>query len=66
MKSIRDSRQWILRVGEDKTVTISSHYTLYFKDGDKTISDIRNQFGFSVEKESECWEYFTKKYSNHL
>lgn len=41
--------------GAGKKFTVQ--YTVYL-DGD-TIVDIRNGNGFSAERDSECWEYFT-------
>jgi hypothetical protein len=43
--------------GSDKKFTVD--YTIYLEDG--SIVDIRNANGFSVEPNSECWDYFTAK-----
>jgi hypothetical protein len=36
-------------------------YGLWFKDG--VLTDVVNEFGFTVEKNSECWEFFNNKYN---
>lgn len=35
-------------------------YTLWFNDNG-TLIDVRNEYHFSVEKESEVWEYYSSK-----
>lgn len=37
-------------------------YTIYFNDENDMI-DVRNEYGHSVEKNSECWEFFNNKYN---
>jgi hypothetical protein len=38
-------------------------YILWFQDNQ--LVDIRNEFHYSVDLKSECWEFFTKKYLNY-
>lgn len=38
-------------------------YELQFDDNDKSLICVRNGYGFSVERKSYAWEYFTNKYS---
>lgn len=44
--------------GDDKSFTVK--YKIFFNNG--VISDIKNEYGYSIEKNSDCWDYFVKKY----
>lgn len=44
-----------------KSVPYKVQYELEFKDS--TLSNVRNELGFSIEKESECFEFFKSKFS---
>jgi hypothetical protein len=40
----------------------SVRYTLYFKGKDFELVDIRNEYNFSVEKNSEVWDHFQEMF----
>lgn len=37
------------------------NYQLFINDKGELV-DVKNEFGYSVEKSSECWEFFNEKY----
>lgn len=43
--------------------TVKVEYTLWFQDNQ--LLEVRNEYGYCVEYESGCWEYFNKKYNTH-
>ena len=47
---------WYNHKGEKNFMTVQ--YRLYYSGG--LLVDIVNEFGFSVEKKSECWEFFNR------
>ena len=57
-------RRWIVEGQDGRHEFMNVHYKIYFKN-DK-ISDIRNELGWSVEPLSECWAFFSKKFSQHI
>lgn len=46
------------RDGKYKVQTVT--YILWFEN--EQLIDVRNEYGFSIEKDSECFEYFLLKY----
>lgn len=42
---------------------VGVEYTLWFDEKNKLV-DIRNEHMVSVERDSECFEFFDKKYNN--
>jgi hypothetical protein len=55
MNSKRHRRKFTFQ-SEGKIKWFSVNYTVHFKNG--IIDDIRNDYNHSVEKNSECWDYF--------
>ena len=43
------------RDGKEKVLKVT--YTIFKQNG--VIKDIRNEYGCSIEKNSECWEFIT-------
>lgn len=44
--------------GKEKPFDVT--YTLFVNNG--VINDIRNEYGFSIEKNSECWDFITNSF----
>ena len=59
----RESRlyPYVDRFGRDGMWRVT--YTLFFNMLNDMLEDVRNEHGHSVEKQSECWEYFNNKYN---
>ena len=60
----QETRQYHYFDANNNPKVINVRYNLWFKNGE--LIDVRNtltEIGFSVEKSSECWEYFSNKYN---
>lgn len=57
----KDSRIYPFFTKDNELVERKVNYTILL-DND-IIQDIKNEYHSSIEKGSECWEYFEKKYS---
>jgi hypothetical protein len=57
-------RSWTHKNSTGALEILSVEYTLFFKNGQ--IVDIRNEFHYSVEQGSDCWNYFQRKFQNGL
>lgn len=63
MEAITDTREFPIYIvinGKEKRSTMTCTYKLWFED--KKLIDVRNEFGFSCEKNSDSWAFFSKKY----
>lgn len=54
----RNFPTWTMVNGREKEGTMTCNYTLWFEEG--KLVEIRNEFNFTCERNSDTWEHFSK------